>query len=129
MIRLLFDECMSPRLVGFAHRRGYDATHVVHLGLGRMPDHRLLPFIDGGDYTFVTNNRRDFLRLYRHVDLHAGLLIVVPSRWRAEQQRLVGLALDAIETSRFDTVNRLIEVDADGVVTMSAWPFDGDNRP
>ena len=129
MIRLLFDECMSPRLVGFAHRRGYDATHVNYLELASTPDRHLLPVIAGGDYTFVTNNRRDFIRLYRHVELHAGLLIIVPSSWYEEQRRLVGIALDAIEAGKFDTVNQLVEVAADGTVTMSQWPFDGDNRP
>lgn len=129
MIRLLFDECMSPRLVGFAHRRGFDATHVIYLDLASTPDRHLLPVIAGGDYTFVTNNRRDFIRLYRHVDLHAGLLIVVPSRRYEEQRRLVGIALEAIEATKFDTVNQLIEVSADGVVTMSEWPFTSGNMP
>lgn len=64
MIRLLFDECMSPRLVGVAQRRGFDASHVNYLGLSSTPDRLLLPVIAGGNYTFVTNNRRDFLRLY-----------------------------------------------------------------
>ncbi|MGI4877907.1 MAG: DUF5615 family PIN-like protein [Janthinobacterium lividum] len=128
MIRLLFDECMSPRLVGVAQRRGFDATHVNFLGLASTPDRLLLPVIAGGDYTFVTNNRVDFLRLYRHVDVHAGLLIVLPSRRWEVQIDLVGRALDAIKASRFDTVNQLIEVAEDGSVTMSAWPFDG-NAP
>lgn len=128
MIRLLFDECMSPELVGFAHKRGFDATHVNFLGLAGLPDRLLLPVIAGGDYTFVTNNRQDFLRLYRFVEVRAGLLIVLPSDTRTVQRRLVGLALDAIEASGFDTVNQLVEVDAAGGVAMSAWPFPG-NAP
>jgi len=128
VIRLLFDECLSPRLVGIAQRRGFDATHVNFLGLASTPDRLLLPVIAGGDYTFVTNNRLDFLRLYKHVEVHAGLLIVLPSRRWEVQIDLLVRALDAIEASRFDTVNQLIEVDAAGVVTMSAWPFAG-NAP
>ena len=128
MIRLLFDECMSPELVGFAHKRGFDATHILYLGLGGMADRLLLPVIAGGDYTFVTNNRRDFLRLYHFVEVYAGLLIVLPSDTRTVQRRLVGLALDAIEASGFDTINQLIEVDGNGRVEMSAWPFPG-NAP
>lgn len=128
MIRLLFDECMSPRLVGVAQQRGFDATHVNFLGLAKTPDRLLLPVIAGGDYTFVTNNRRDFLRLYKYVEIHAGLLIVLPSRRREVQVELVGIALDAIAASRFDTINQLIEVEESGRVTMSAWPFPG-NAP
>lgn len=37
--------------------------------------------------------------------------------------------LDAIETAGNDIVNQLVEVDADGRVTMSAWPFEGSNLP
>ena len=31
------------------------------------------------NYTFVTNNRSDFLALYRGVSLHAGLVIIIPN--------------------------------------------------
>jgi hypothetical protein len=33
----------------------------------------------------VTNNRNDFLALARSVDLHAGLVIILPSRRREAQ--------------------------------------------
>ena len=127
-IKLLIDECMSPRLVGLAHKRGLEATHVNHLGLRRAPDHLLMPVIVGGDFTFVTNNRADFIRLYRFVDLHAGLLVVVPAVEFEEQRRLLGMALDAIAAAGGDTTNELVEVFADGRVEMSRWPFIGENQ-
>lgn len=127
LIRLLIDECLSPRLTTVAYARGLEATHVNHLGLARAKDHVLLPVIVGGDYTFVTNNRADFLRLYRYVDVHAGLLIIVPSCPLDEQENLLGLALDAIAARAGDTINQLCEVQADGRVEFSQWPFEPNN--
>ena len=110
-----------------AHARGYDATHVNFQGLRTFADRDLLPQIIGGDFTFVTNNRQDFLRLYRYVDLHAGLLIILPASTRVAQIALFSTALDAIEARSATLVNELVEVDADGCVTFSRYPFDGDN--
>jgi len=126
-IRLLFDECLSPRLTSVAHRRGIEAAHVGHLGLLAEPDHRLMLAIVGGDWTFVTNNRADFVRLYRHIDVHAGLLVILPSVPLAEQRRLLEIALDAIAATGNDPTNQLIEIDADANVRMSEWPFGGSN--
>ena len=90
-------------------------------------DRALLPQIVGGNFTFVTNNRRDFLRLYRHIEIHAGLLIIIPSTGAQGQIRLFLGALDAIEARQVDMVNQLVEVDSDGTVTFSSYPFEGDN--
>ena len=126
-MRLLIDECLSPRLARLAHERGFEATHVTHLGLQSQPDFALMMTILGDDWTLVTNNRADFLRLYQPIDVHAGLLIILPSVERAEQAQLLALALDAIAASGTDMVNQLVEVDASGRVTFSQWPFDGVN--
>lgn len=37
-----------------------------------------MPRIIEEDFTFVTNNARDFRKLYAKEDLHAGLVIIVP---------------------------------------------------
>lgn len=87
----------------------------------------LLPQIIGGDFTFVTNNRRDFLRLYRPLELHAGLLIIVPVAKRDGQIAMFLAALDAIEERGPDLVNELVEVDLDGRVIFSRYPFEGEN--
>ena len=38
-----------------------------------------MPKILREDYTFVTNNRTDFMALYAKQELHAGLVIILPS--------------------------------------------------
>lgn len=118
---------MALRLVAEAHALGYDATHVNYLGLLGTSDRALLPQIVGGDFTFVTNNRRDFLRLYKFVDVHAGLLIVLPGVRGDRQVELFNLAVEAIRQRGDDATNELIEVARDGVVRFSRYPFEGEN--
>jgi predicted nuclease of predicted toxin-antitoxin system len=40
-MRFLIDECLHESLVGAAHRAGFEATHVNHLGLSGKPDWEL----------------------------------------------------------------------------------------
>jgi predicted nuclease of predicted toxin-antitoxin system len=120
MDRILVDECLSVALVATAKARGHDATHVVWLGKEGMQDWNLMPLIVQNDFVFVTNNRRDFLMLYAEVELHSGLVIILPSVDRDEQVRLFNRALDAAEELG-DLVNKVIEVDRDGSVKVSNW--------
>jgi len=71
----------------------------------------------------VTNNRRDFLRLYAELDVHNGLIIIMPTVPRNEQMRLFSVALDLAE--REDSlINLLIEVHADGRMDVRNWSKD-----
>jgi predicted nuclease of predicted toxin-antitoxin system len=118
----LIDECLSPDLVALAHSRGFDATHVVFRGLAGTADHDLMPIIRGEDFVFVTNNARDFIRLYARENIHPGLVIIVPGGITAEVQiRLFASVLDEIETMP-DLVNRIVEVYSDGTVEVRHWP-------
>ena len=121
MDRILVDECLSTALVATAKSRGIDATHVVWLGKAGAQDWNLLPTILEGNFAFVTNNRRDFLRLYTRVEAHAGLIIILPSVDLGEQVKLFGIALAAAEKLQ-DTTNTLIEVDRGGKLAISEWP-------
>jgi predicted nuclease of predicted toxin-antitoxin system len=120
MDRILVDECLSVALVGVAKGRGLYATHVVWLGREGTQDWNLVSLISEGGFAFVTNNRRDFLKLYADLDLHDGLIIIVPSVRGEEQVRLFNVALDAAEALD-STMNKLIEVDLDGLVQVREW--------
>lgn len=122
MIRFLIDECLSPVLAAEAHQRGFETHHVNWLALNTKSDRAILPQIIGGDFTFVTNNGRDFLRLYRGVDVHAGLLVILPSVGTADQCRLFGAALDAIIAAGNDITGELVEVTRDGTVRFRRYP-------
>jgi len=78
-MRLLIDECLHESLVGIAHAEGFEATHVNHLGLSGKPDWELAERIVKDEFTFVTNNRIDFIRLFDETEPHAGLIVIVPN--------------------------------------------------
>ncbi|KAK0332449.1 hypothetical protein LTR94_024840 [Friedmanniomyces endolithicus] len=65
------------------------------------------------DFTFVTNNARDFRRLHGGAELHAGLVILIPNVPPAQQRQLFEAALDELAI-RPDLVNQSIELDFDG---------------
>ncbi len=110
--KLLVDECLHMSLVDLAHAAGHVADHVNYLGLGGLKDWELIAFVLKHDYTFVTNNRSNFLGLYNNAPLHAGLIIIVPNVTPPRQRELFQAALDHIEGS--EPVNSVIEVDYRG---------------
>ena len=63
-MKLLIDECLHTSLVELAHAAGHTAGHVNYLALGGYKDWQLMAIIREREYTFVTNNLVDFLRLH-----------------------------------------------------------------
>ena len=116
-MRLLIDECLSVKLADEATRRGVPADHVQRIGRGGQPDRALVRFILDNDYTFVTNNRLDFLRLHGKEAVHAGLVVIVPSVARDEQIVLLHAVLDYL-TINPDLVNHVLEIRRDGTIDV-----------
>jgi predicted nuclease of predicted toxin-antitoxin system len=77
-VRFLIDECLHTSLVRVAEERGHEARHVNWLGLSGEIDWNLMLRIVAEDFIFVTNNARDFRKLYGRQRLHAGLIVIVP---------------------------------------------------
>ena len=99
-MRFLIDECLTIDLVLIARHAGHEAQHVAR-------------YAAEGDFVVVTNNASDFRRLYATQSLHAGLVLIIPSVNRVDQQRLFQGAVD--ELVRFgEPVNRVLEVDIEG---------------
>jgi len=86
-MRFLVDECLHESLVGVAHAAGFAATHVNHLGLSGQPDSGKL-------------------------ELHPGLIVLVPNVVPALQRALFGAALQHLAGR--EPVNRAIEVTLEG---------------
>ncbi len=121
-MRFLIDECLHESLVGLAHAAGFEATHVNHLDLSGMPDWALAERSIKDEYTFVTNNRADFVRLFRKVDLHPGLIVLVPNAVPALQLAFFQAALKY--SMRRDLANTVIEVNLDGeTVRCAEYPL------
>lgn len=108
MAKFPIDECLHTSLLKLAHESGYTADHVNYLGLGSSKDWDLIKLILDQDYTFVTNNRTDFLALYGRAQLHAGLVIIVPNVTPALQCELFQAALRFI--GERELINTVIEV-------------------
>lgn len=124
----LIDECLSLDLVAEAHFRGHHATHLVFRNLQGTKDPDLIPIILNEGFVFVTNNGRDFLKLYADKEVHPGLIIIVPGGLTSKRQvELFDCALNLIET-QVDLVNKVVEVFIDGTVTIRDFPV-GDPPP
>jgi len=110
-MRFLIDECLHESLVGVAHDAGFEATHVNHLGLSGRPDWELADRIVADEFTFVTNNRVDFIRLFAKIELYAGLIVLVPNVVPVKQCALFQAALEY--SAGKDLVNTVVEVTLD----------------
>ena len=107
-MRFLIDECLHESLVGVAHGAGFEATHVNHLGLSGKPDWELADRIVKDEFTFVTNNRVDFIRLFGKMELHAGLVIIIPNAVPLLQRVLFEAAI--LYLAGKELINSAIEV-------------------
>ena len=107
-MKLLIDECLHTSLVSVAHSAGHSADHVSHRGLGGLKDWQLMRVIREQEYTFVTNNRSDFLDLHGKESLHAGVIVIVPNVVPSQQRELFAAALKHIGMR--DLTNTIVEV-------------------
>nr|WP_281435181.1 DUF5615 family PIN-like protein [Rhizobium lemnae] len=120
----MIDECLHTSLVAVAQENGHDGFHINWLGLSGEKDWDLMPRIVEGDYTFVTNNARDFRKLYSSEEIHAGLIIIVPQVVPALQRDLFALILEEIADGE-ELLNEVIEVSLEGdeaVLTRYSLP-------
>ncbi len=70
-MNFLIHECLHTSLIEVAVGRGHEATHVNYRGLSGVQDWNLITPIREGEFTFVTNNAKDFRHLYARENLHA----------------------------------------------------------
>ncbi|CCV11889.1 DUF5615 family PIN-like protein [Mesorhizobium sp. STM 4661] len=116
-MRFLIDECLHTSLVAVVRERGHEASHVNWLGLSGETDWGLMPRIIEGDFTFVTNNAKDFRKLYAKEPVHAGLIIVVPQVAPDKQRELLDSLLGDLGPEEF-LINEIIEIEIDNGVAV-----------
>ncbi len=118
----------QPRdLVASAKARGYEADYVPHIGKGGWQDWNLVPFAVENDYIVVTLNRRDFLKQHASLEIHPGLVILMPQApndRRIHQANLFEKALEVLSAMNDDLVNKIMEVLEDGSVHIREWNAD-----
>jgi predicted nuclease of predicted toxin-antitoxin system len=111
-MRFLIDECLHESLLSVAHAAGFEAAHVNYLGLSGQSDWAIALRIRADEFTFVTNNRADFIRLFAKLEVHRGLIILIPNVVPALQRALFQAAIDYSAGS--DLLNTVIEVNLAG---------------
>jgi predicted nuclease of predicted toxin-antitoxin system len=119
----LIDECLTPNLAGLAKDWGYDGEHVTEIELGRSPDSLLAAFAVGREAVLVTNNARDFRRIYKRLPFHPGLIIILPSVPADVQMRLFERVVRYV-SEQPEPVNQLIEIDRFERITVRHWSAD-----
>jgi predicted nuclease of predicted toxin-antitoxin system len=108
--RFLIDENLSVKLPEVAHRRGFEATHVIHLGLGEWKDWNILEIVEKRGWVLVTNNTVEFRSRYRVIEIHPGVIFLLPSVRREQQLLLFEAALDDVAIDP-DLTNQALDVD------------------
>jgi predicted nuclease of predicted toxin-antitoxin system len=108
-VKFLIDECLHTSLVAVAQAHGHECFHVNWLGLSGETDWDLMPHIVDGDFTFVTNNARDFRKLYAQEELHPGLVIIVPQVVPVRQRELFDVVLEEFSGDG-GVINEVIEI-------------------
>lgn len=107
--RFLVDENLSVLLPEIAHARGYEATHINHYGLRKSKDWDILTIVAEEDWILVTNNAFEFRGRYQRLEIHPGVVFLIPSVPRLQQVELFSAALDAIGKSP-EMVNIALDV-------------------
>ncbi len=77
----------------------------------------------------VTNNARDFRKLYAREELHAGLLIIVPQVAPDRQRELFDALIDGLG-EKADFVNEVIEIhleEGTAIITRYELTAAGEN--
>ena len=107
--RFLVDENLSVLLPETAHARGYEATHVNHYGLHQSKDWDVLKVVEEESWTLVTNNAIEFRGRFQRIEVHPGVVFLIPAVPRALQIELFSAALDVIDEAP-DMVNTALDV-------------------
>ena len=113
-MRFLIDECLHTSLTDIANKAGHEAHHVTRRGWSGFKDHQLREVIVREEFVFVTNNARDFRKLMGQLELHAGLIVIIPNVTPSMQRELFERAL-SVATRLPDLINKVIEVDVDEI--------------
>ena len=120
---ILIDERLSPKLGSVARERGLVAFHALWVGMAGAEDWDLAALTAEWDDIIVTNKRRDFRCPHAQLEVHDGLIIIVPTVSTDEQTRLFEVALD-IADQQDTLINLLIAVHIDGSTEVRNWSKD-----
>ena len=123
-MRLLLDECVSPRVAEPLNAEGHVVTALRDVGGLGEPDYRVLRRCIDGDFVLVTQDARDFRSLVAREEIHPGL-IILPNLDRQRTETLLRQAIDHLDRSGDPVdlmVNRVLEMTEDGSLRLDDLP-------
>jgi predicted nuclease of predicted toxin-antitoxin system len=120
-VKFLIDECLHTSLVTLAKGDGHEATHVNFRGLKGAKDRFLMTLVRDEGFTFVTNNARDFRRLFGREAIHRGLIILIPNVPPDVQRVLFGAILDELSGDEGLTNQALEATFVDGDIQIDRY--------
>ena len=120
-LKFFIDECLTAALVAVAKERELFAVFGPHAGKAGWQDWTIAKYAYENDLIVVTNNRRDFLKEYAKFELHPGLVVIIPRGNRTDQIEWFIAVLDRLAMMKEAPVNKLVEVDREGRVTIRDW--------
>ena len=131
-MNLFFDECVSAgAAVHFRDTTAHATCHTRDINMSGATDTDVLAYCIAYDHTLITVNGKDFRKLCGKQDqMHPGL-IIFPSVSKARQILSIEAALALIseeaplETPQDWMLNRVVEVNFQGLVTHAELPKDG----
>lgn len=126
VLKFLIDECLSPQLAGVAREQNCLGMHVNWYKRSGYPDHAHAAFAIGEGSIFVTNNGADYKPIYKALDIHPGLVVILPVvRGPIQADLFEKVVRRLLEMP--DTINKLVEIDEAGNITISEFPPFRDN--
>jgi predicted nuclease of predicted toxin-antitoxin system len=123
-VKLLCDENISPWVSQVLRRDdGIDACGVRDRGLLEASDAAVLARAFSEDRILVTKNVKDFDKLARASELHAGIVFIEAGGLRREEQlKVIREALAAIERHG-DMANAVLRIAPNGTMTFEEMPW------
>ena len=95
--------------------------HVTAVGLTSTPDKVIAERAVQTGAIMVTNDARDYRRLYARFVSHPGLVIMLPSVTTPMQIRLFEAVIAYIAAEE-SIVDQLVEIDEAGRIKVRPWP-------
>jgi predicted nuclease of predicted toxin-antitoxin system len=91
MEKLYVNENFPLPVVMFLRQFGYDVLTSLEAGNAnqRIPDEDVLAFSTTQNRILLTLNRRDFIKIHRHISIHSGIIVCTEdSDFQALAQRI-----------------------------------------
>jgi hypothetical protein len=133
--KFLIDECLSRELVALLEQEyGVFATRPPWMGeppkAESWQDDDITRAIEAKNYVFVTNNRRHFVNKHypELLTIHNGLVIFLKRTDIDGDLFMMRTVMDFLKDFN-DAVNKLIEVDSSGNISIYDWPNEAMPNP